>query len=132
MCRGSRPGSQFRALRKALRAIQRLPSARSVVIRGVPSSASSIAGSQLYGISERGDKYPRTLLIRGARFVLIRVSGKLDARSRWLQEPIALRGLYQSMRCARRQERAHHSGTFGHRSDIQTFCTGRFMKALRL
>ncbi|MGY6256822.1 IS110 family RNA-guided transposase [Paraburkholderia fungorum] len=58
----------------------------------VPRQHSSGGKSQLYGISKRGDKYLRTLLIHGARSVLIRVSGKLDARSRWLQELIARRG----------------------------------------
>jgi transposase len=58
----------------------------------VPRQHSSGGKSQLYGISKRGDKYLRTLLIHGARSILIRVSGKLDARSRWLQELIARRG----------------------------------------
>lgn len=58
----------------------------------VPRQHSSGGKSQLYGISKRGDKYLRTLLIHGARSVLIRVSGKLDTRSRWLQELIARRG----------------------------------------
>ena len=58
----------------------------------VPRQHSSGGKSQLYGISKRGDKYLRTLSIHGARSVLIRVSGKLDARSRWLQELIARRG----------------------------------------
>ena len=58
----------------------------------VPRQHSSGGKSQLYGISKRGDRYLRTLLIHGARSVLIRVSGKRDARSRWLQELIARRG----------------------------------------
>jgi transposase len=58
----------------------------------VPRQHSSGGKSHLYGISKRGDRYLRTLLIHGARSVLIRVSGKHDARSRWLQELIARRG----------------------------------------
>ncbi|BDC45512.1 IS110 family transposase [Paraburkholderia terrae] len=58
----------------------------------VPRQHSSGGKSQLFGISKRGDRYLRTLLIHGARSVLIRVSGKHDARSRWLQELIARRG----------------------------------------
>ena len=58
----------------------------------VPRQHSSCGKSQLYGISKRGGRYLRTLLIHGARSVLIRVSGKHDARSRWLQELIARRG----------------------------------------
>lgn len=58
----------------------------------VPKQHSSGGKSQLYGISKRGDTYLRTMLIHGARSVLIRVSGKSDARSRWLQQLIARRG----------------------------------------
>ena len=46
----------------------------------------------LLGISKRGDKYIRTLLIHGARSVINRVDEKCDKRSCWLQSLIARRG----------------------------------------
>jgi len=46
----------------------------------------------LLGISKRGDKYLRTLLIHGARSVIKRIEGKDDRRSRWLQALVARRG----------------------------------------
>lgn len=46
----------------------------------------------LLGISKRGDKYLRTLLIHGARSVIRRIEGKDDRRSRWLQALVARRG----------------------------------------
>ena len=47
---------------------------------------------RLLGISKRGDKYIRTLLIHGARSVINRIEGKNDRRSRWLQSLVARRG----------------------------------------
>lgn len=58
----------------------------------VPKQYSSGGKSCLRGISKRGNTYLRTLLIQGARAVLIYVAGKNDARSRWLQELIVRRG----------------------------------------
>ena len=58
----------------------------------VPQQHSSGGKSRLLGISKRGDAYLRTLLIHGARSVLIRVAYRKDARSVWLQELIARRG----------------------------------------
>ena len=46
----------------------------------------------LLGISKRGDKYIRTLLIHGARSVINRVDNKSDRRSRWVQSLVARRG----------------------------------------
>ncbi len=46
----------------------------------------------LLGISKRGDRYLRTLLIHGARSVIKRIEGKEDRRSRWLQALVARRG----------------------------------------
>ena len=46
----------------------------------------------LLGISKRGDRYLRKLLIHGARAVVRTVEGKQDGRSRWLQSLIARRG----------------------------------------
>ena len=58
----------------------------------VPRQNSSGGKSRLLGISKRGDAYLRTLLIHGARSVLIRVACKHDARSVWFQDLIARRG----------------------------------------
>ena len=58
----------------------------------VPRQNSSGGKSRLLGISKRGDANLRTLLIHGARSVLIRVACKHDARSVWFQDLIARRG----------------------------------------
>ena len=46
----------------------------------------------LLGISKRGDKYLRTLLIHGARAAIRWMEGKDDQRSQWLQLLVARRG----------------------------------------
>src|SRR5262249_3827340 len=43
-----------------------------------------INAGDMFGISKRGDRYLRTLLIHGARAALGRAGGKQDPRSRWL------------------------------------------------
>jgi transposase len=58
----------------------------------VPRQHSSGGKSRLGGISKRGDKYLRTLLIHGARSVLRYAAGKVDAQSKWLCELVARRG----------------------------------------
>ena len=50
----------------------------------VPKQHSSGGKARLFGISKRGDRYLRTMLIHGARAVLSRSSGKTDARSQWI------------------------------------------------
>lgn len=50
----------------------------------VPKQRSSGGRARLFGISKRGDRYLRTLLIHGARSALGRVGGKQDPRSLWL------------------------------------------------
>jgi transposase len=50
----------------------------------VPRQRSSGGRARLFGISKRGDRYLRTLLIHGARAVLGKVHGKQDQRSLWL------------------------------------------------
>jgi transposase len=49
----------------------------------VPRQHSSGNRSQLLGISKRGDRYLRTILIHGARAALRRADHKRDQRSRW-------------------------------------------------
>lgn len=58
----------------------------------VPRQHSTGDRPVLLGISKRGDKYIRTLLIHGARSVISRIEGKTDRRSRWLQSLVARRG----------------------------------------
>lgn len=50
----------------------------------VPRQRSSGGKSQLFGISKRGDRYLRTLMIHGARAVLGKAHGKTDPRSQWI------------------------------------------------
>lgn len=50
----------------------------------VPRQRSSGGRARLFGISKRGDRYLRTLLIHGARAALSRARGKQNPRSQWL------------------------------------------------
>lgn len=50
----------------------------------VPRQHSSGGKARLFGISKRGDRYFRTMLIHGARAVLGRSAGKTDTRSQWI------------------------------------------------
>ena len=50
----------------------------------MPKQRSSGGRARLFGISKRGDRYLRTLLIHGARAALGRVGEKQDPRSLWL------------------------------------------------
>ena len=59
----------------------------------MPRQHSSGHHHRLLGISKRGDRYLRTLLIHGARSVLYRCDAKTDARSRWIQGVKARRGV---------------------------------------
>ncbi len=58
----------------------------------VPRQHSSGGKSRLLGISKRGDRYVRTLLIHGARAVVARAATKSDARSRWITDKRHQRG----------------------------------------
>jgi len=58
----------------------------------VPRQHSSGDKQVLLGISKRGNRYLRTLLIHGARSVIKCCSGKTDPLSRWLQGLIERRG----------------------------------------
>ena len=59
----------------------------------VPRQDSSGGKPRLLGLSKRGDRYLRTLLIHGARTVIQRCAAKTDARSRWLQDLKARAGV---------------------------------------
>jgi transposase len=50
----------------------------------VPKQNSTGGRTVLLGISKRGDRYLRTLLIHGARSVVLRADKKDDPRSRWI------------------------------------------------
>ena len=50
----------------------------------VPKQRSSGGRNRLFGISKRGDRYLRTLIIHGARAALGKAGGKQNPRSRWL------------------------------------------------
>ena len=50
----------------------------------VPKQHSSGGKVRLFGISKRGDRYLRTMLIHGARAVPGKSAGKTDTRSQWI------------------------------------------------
>ena len=58
----------------------------------VPKQHSTGGRPRLLGISKRGDRYVRMLLIHGARSVLYRAQSKTDKRSHWLNAVRARRG----------------------------------------
>jgi transposase len=58
----------------------------------VPRQCSTGGRSRLLGISKRGDRYLRTLLIHGARSVVRAAERKNDTRSSWIMELKARRG----------------------------------------
>jgi transposase len=58
----------------------------------VPRQHSTGGKTTLLGMTQRGNRYLRTLLIHGARAVLRVVDRKTDPRSRWLQGVKARRG----------------------------------------
>jgi transposase len=58
----------------------------------VPRQHSSGGKNTLLGISKRGDKYLRSLLVHGARSVVIHAHKKDDALSRWVTQLVARRG----------------------------------------
>lgn len=59
----------------------------------VPAQHSTGGKARLLGISKRGDRYVRHLLIHGARSVIWQAGKKDDALSRWIQRLVATRGV---------------------------------------
>ncbi len=59
----------------------------------VPAQHSTGGKPKLLGISKRGDRYVRHLLIHGARSVIWQASKKDDAFSRWIQRLVQTRGM---------------------------------------
>ncbi len=64
----------------------------SAAVGVVPGQHSTGDKPRLLGISKRGDRYLRAMLIHGARAVVSRVDGKDDPQSRWVQRLVARRG----------------------------------------
>lgn len=58
----------------------------------VPKQHSSGGKEVLLGISKRGDRYLRSLLVHGARSVVMRAANKEDRLSRWINKVRAERG----------------------------------------
>ena len=58
----------------------------------VPRQYSTGGHPRLLGISKRGDRYLRTLLIQGGHTVVQHLGEKQDKRSRWLRALVARRG----------------------------------------
>ncbi len=62
----------------------------------VPKQSSSGNKTRLLGISKRGDRYLRCLLIHGARSVIKVVDRKSDPYSRWIQTLITRCGIHKA------------------------------------
>ena len=63
----------------------------------VPRQHSSGGKEVLLGISKRGDRYLRSLLVHGARSVVIRAAKKDDRLSRWINKVKAKRGFNKAV-----------------------------------
>lgn len=63
----------------------------------VPRQHSSGGKEVLLGISKRGDRYLRSLLIHGARAVVNQAANKDDALSRWINKVRAARGFNKAV-----------------------------------
>jgi len=63
----------------------------------VPRQQSSGGKAVLLGISKRGDRYLRGLLVHGARSVVIRAAKKDDPLSRWINKVKAERGFNKAV-----------------------------------
>ena len=58
----------------------------------VPREHSTGGRQRLYGISKRGDRYLRTLLVQGAQSVVNAAQHKDDRLSRWINATLQRRG----------------------------------------
>jgi transposase len=63
----------------------------------VPRQHSSGGKEVLLGISKRGDRYLRSLLVHGARSVVIQAAKKEDRLSRWINQVKAARGFNKAV-----------------------------------
>jgi transposase len=64
----------------------------SAALGVVPKQHSTGGKTVLLGISKRGDRYLRSLLVHGARAVVRQAANKDDALSRWINKLKATRG----------------------------------------
>lgn len=62
----------------------------------VPRQHSTGGKSKLLGITKAGDTYLRTLLVHGARSVILHAGKKEDRRSRWVKQLVERRGLQKA------------------------------------
>jgi transposase len=63
----------------------------------VPKQHSTGGKSRLLGISKRGDRYVRCLLIHGARAALFRAKNLPASKANWLKELILRRGFNRTV-----------------------------------
>lgn len=64
----------------------------SAALGVVPRQHSTGGKERSYGITKKGDRYLRSVIIHGARSVVARADGKTDPLSRWIQRIKAERG----------------------------------------
>jgi transposase len=69
----------------------------SAAVGLVPRQHSSGGKDTLLGISKRGDRYLRSLLVHGARAVVSRADGKDDQLSQWINKVRAKRGFNKAV-----------------------------------
>ncbi len=69
----------------------------SAAVGLVPRQHSSGGKEVLLGISKRGDRYLRSLLVHGARSVVARAAGKADRLSQWINRVRAARGFNKAV-----------------------------------
>lgn len=69
----------------------------SAAIGVVPRQFSTGGREKLLGITKRGDKHLRALLIHGARAVVSRAKGKTDKLSQWINKLVEKRGFNKAV-----------------------------------
>lgn len=69
----------------------------SAAVGLVPRQHSTGGKVVLLGISKRGDRYLRTLLVHGARAVVTQAAKKKDHLSRWINKTVATRGFNKAV-----------------------------------
>lgn len=63
----------------------------------VPKQCSTGSRQTLLGISKRGDKYTRSLLVHGGRSVVYHAKKKDDSRSKWIQNLLEKKGVNKTV-----------------------------------
>lgn len=69
----------------------------SAAIGVAPRQFSTGGREKLLGISKRGDKHLRAILIHGARAVVSRAKGKTDKLSQWVNKLVEKRGFNKAV-----------------------------------